>query len=366
MNRFILSGLLAVSAYGFLANPSAANAQQTKILTADKHNEYGLVYSLPVTAMEMTFTAKRQVLVAGPYSRYAKKYIGADKVIADNAEIWSITGVDVDYYGAIANDTQYLMQLKPGQTSYIGVDENGMLLSINTEPESPSPSPTVSKPDNEPAITGREYLQFVNEDFISSQSTAKQAQMLAESLMEVREAYISLTRGTADNMPTDGRQLELMLQSLREQELALTRAFTGASYTETYTRTYSFIPEADGSTVVARFSDFMGFVDAGDYSGAPVQVSVAVTAEGELPKDAAGVEKMLPKDAVRYCIPGEARIEISHDSQPLYSHETEFSQFGVVFGLDPKLFTDKKAPSYATFNPVTGGILSIGTLPTER
>lgn len=41
--------------------------------------------------------------------------------------------------------------------------------------------------------------------------------MLAESLMEIREAKVSLTRGTAETMPTDGRQLELMLESLRHQ-----------------------------------------------------------------------------------------------------------------------------------------------------
>ena len=54
--------------------------------------------------------------------------------------------------------------------------------------------------------------------------------MLAESLMEIRDSYLSLTRGTADNMPTDGRQLELMLNSLHDQESALTAAFTGTEY----------------------------------------------------------------------------------------------------------------------------------------
>ena len=28
---------------------ASADAQQTKMLTADKHNEYGIVYSLPLT-----------------------------------------------------------------------------------------------------------------------------------------------------------------------------------------------------------------------------------------------------------------------------------------------------------------------------
>ena len=38
------------------------------------------------------------------------------------------------------------------------------------------------------------------------------------------------------------------------------------------------------------------------------------------------------------------------------------AQMGVVFGLDPNLFTDKKEPAYAIFNPYTGAIREIGTV----
>ncbi len=85
-------------------------------------------------------------------------------------------------------------------------------------------------PENPDPVNIREYLQYVDEDFIASQSSVKQAQMLAENLMEIRDAKTSLTRGTAETMPTDGRQPELMLESLRHQEAAMTAAFTGASY----------------------------------------------------------------------------------------------------------------------------------------
>jgi hypothetical protein len=37
------------------------------------------------------------------------------------------------------------------------------------------------------------------------------------------------------------------------------------------------------------------------------------------------------------------------------------AQYGVVFGLDPKLFNDKKAPAYLLLNPVTGAIKELGT-----
>ena len=48
-----------------LAAYMPAAAQQTKLLTAEKHNEYGLVYTLPVTALDIEVTAVREVKKAG-------------------------------------------------------------------------------------------------------------------------------------------------------------------------------------------------------------------------------------------------------------------------------------------------------------
>ncbi len=342
---------------------SGALAQQTKILTADKHNEYGLVYSLPVTALEITVTARKETLIAGPYANYSKKYLAAENPIMESGEKWTLLNVEVTPYGAIDPEVRYLMQLKPGATTFIGVDRDGMLLTVNKEIEETStPGRPAAAAEETAYYDGREYLQFVDEDFIASQSKAKQAEMLAENLMDVRDAYLSLTRGTADTMPVDGKQLELMLTSLKEQQRAMTAAFTGCSYSETVTRTYTYVPEEDTSMTLFRFSDFKGFCGPQDYAGEPVELRVNVTAEGKLPVDANGREKELPKDGLRYAIPGEAQITLSYRGHQVFNDELEFAQFGCVFALSPGLFTDKKSPSYAVFDPVTGGLRELGTL----
>ena len=347
-------------------------AQQTKILTAEKHNEYGLVYTLPNTALEIEVTAGHTVKKAGKYYQYAKKYIGTDKVIKADSEVWSITDVKVKSYGVPDDEEQYLMQLKPGSLTYICVDNSGMLLAINKEVELPGNnmltrsgeeiggSESSSRGSRKEKVDMQEYLKYVDEDFLASQSSAKQAQMLAESLMEIRDSKISLTRGTAETMPTDGRQLELMLASLAHQEESIMAAFCGATDSETVKRTYTFIPEEEGRTVLFRMSDFAGFVGRDDLSGDPVYISVVPGREPELPVDVKGETKKLPKDAIMYVIPGSAKISISLLGETLYEKEIEFSQFGVKFGLAPTLFTDKKAPSFAVFDPATGAVKEIG------
>lgn len=344
---------------------AGAYAQQTRMLTADKHNEYGLVYRLPITSLSFEVTARRTVSKAGPYYQYAKRFVGTDKVVKEDSEKWEIISVKASTYGIPDTDNEYLMQLKAGAVTSICVAEDGMLLAINKEVAIPQKSDAAANQNagiSSSDLNINKYLDYVDEDFLASQSSAKQAQMLAENIMEVRDARMSLTRGTAETMPTDGRQLELMLASLENQEKTMMAAFTGIVETETVTRTYTFTPDESGKFILFRMSDFAGFVESDDYSGEPVYVTVDITREESMPVDGKGKEKEIPKDAVIYNIPGAARIALSLAGKTLWAQEIECSQYGVQFGLQPSLFSDKKSRSYAIFNPATGALEKIAEI----
>lgn len=349
-----------------LGCPEIMTAQQTKILTGEKFNEYGLVYTLPKTAVSITVTARKQTFKAGKFYKYAKKFLGTDRVITENSEKWEILSVEATPFGIADSSTQYLMQLKPGVTTFIGVGSDGMILSINADPTpSAVPEPKYSI-TADPAINADAYLDYVTEDFLASQSTSRQAQMLSEALLETRETRMAIAAGTADNMPSDGKQMELMLASLSAKEKALTEAFTGVSYSQTATKSFSFTPSREGKETLFRLSDFAGFVEANDYSGAPVYVSTKILRRGQLPLDANGEEKKFPKDGVVYAIPGTASITISFQGENLWSREMDVAQFGTTFALNPALFTAKKNPSYAIFSDITGGLVEIGNTTTQQ
>ena len=354
-----------ITALACLLTASIGWGQATKVLTAEKSNEYGLVYSLPTTALEIEVTASHQVGKKGPYYLYAKKSIGTEKAVSEDYEKWQITDVKVRPYGVPDASTQYLMQLKPGALTSITVDANGMLLAINKEVEAPAATKTTQSPQKVKWPNGSEYLDFVDEDFVASKSSAKQAQLLAESLMEVRESKLALTRGTADAMPADGKQMELMLASLGEQEAALTAAFTGTETTEYVMRKFTFVPEGDARQVLFRLSDFAGFVDADDLSGDPVYIQIETLNQASVPVDAKGEPKKLPKNAVIYNIPGSAQVTLSTLGRTLYEKEIQMAQMGMTFGLDPTLFTDRKESSFAVFDPVTGALQEIGSVPAR-
>ncbi|MCH5225305.1 MAG: DUF4831 family protein [Muribaculaceae bacterium] len=341
-----------------------ASAQQTKLLTAEKHNEYGLVYTLPKTGFQIEVTAQKTQKVAGPFSKYAKVFTSDAKVIDKDETLWKIESVKVTPVGVADSDpeSQYLMQLKAGAVTFIEVAESGMLLSINKEVDYQRPENVKELKIEGIPVSGKEYLEFVDEDFISAISSYKKAQLLAEEIMEVREAKLSLTRGTAETMPTDGRQLELMLESLEKQERALINAFTGSEWREFQTFTYMVNPEGEGRLIVCRLDPREGLMDKEYRGGEPLYLTVVATEEPELPVDAKGEEKKLPKDAVVYCIPGYAEVALEFAGNKIYASEFPMSQFGIIFGLNPSIFTDKKEPSFAIFDPTTGGLRELGTL----
>lgn len=342
--------------------PVKADAQQTRLLTPDRYNDYGLVYSLPLTKLCVTVDVKHTVRRAGPFYQYAKKYLGVADPISADEDIWEITGVNVTTFG-VPDSLEYQMQLKPGVPTNITVSDSGMLLAINTSAGAPASLPERQMKSSLTLPGANDYLKYVDEDFLASQSSAKRAQNLSEALLEIRSSRLSLTRGTAETMPVDGRQLELMLADLTKQEEAMSRAFTGVEMSENLREVFTFMPEDSGKTVLTRLCDFEGFVDADDYSGEPLYITVRITREGEIPVDAKGSPAKMPKDAVAYCVPGAAQVSLSFRGNTLFSKEFDMAQFGVVFGLNPSLFSDKKAPSCAVFDPATGALVKLAEAP---
>ena len=344
-----------------LLTTSAGFAQETKRLTADKHNEYGLVFSLPQTHLDLEVVATKTTRKAGPYYQYAEKYLGIPGAITQDSEEWSLTSVKVTPIVVPVPDEGYLMQFKAGSNGYIVLDENGLLLSINTEPAVDSIAPTAPKVKTKSPLDNNDYAKVYSEELLMSASTAKMAEVAAKQLYRIRESRLNLVTGEVDELPADGESFKLVIQQLDEQEAALTALFMGTTQTETVVKHIDYLPIAESTNeVVFRISDLYGVVSADNLSGAPIYLTLKITEEGQLPVDNKGNVKKMPKNAVPYAIPGKAEVTLTDGKKTLFKGELPVAQFGVIFGLDPSLFTDKKNPSCVTFYPQTGAIRQLG------
>lgn len=356
--------LMAALAVGTCAIGAAA--QTTQKFTAAKHNEYGLVYSLPVTHVRITVEAERTVCKAGPFYKYAKKYLGVDDVVTADSETWTLKSVSMDSYGVPDQSNRYLMQFKSGSSPFLMMTEDGLPLAINEENVALPIREKKAADVPESRLDNNNFAKSLPGELLTSESTAKRAELAAQMIYKLRESRTNYATGEADQMPPDGAALKLILDHLDEQEADLMALFCGTRSKGTAVKTFDYVPMDEVSKeVVFRLSDANGIVDKNDLGGAPATLSLKIDARGQLPKDEKGNEKKLPKGAVMYRIPGSATLTISYEGEKVCSKTFDVAQFGIDFGLDPAIFTDKKRPSFVKFYPETGAIKELGLLPEQ-
>ncbi len=340
------------------------NAQTTQKLTASKVNEYGLIYTLPNTVFDITIEAEQEIKKPGEFYRYAKKYLNINDPITEESVRWKLKSVQLHPRGVMGDSAKYVMQFKKGTSPYLFINEENSPLSINIEPlKSDSIVLPVSKPLSLSPLDSEAAMQVITQEMLQSQSIAKKAELAANQIYALRQSRTEIITGQAEQMPPDGEAMKIVLDNIKAQEEALTAMFIGTTQVSTDVKTMTFVPDEECvNKVLARISATEGIVSSEDLSGTPIYISIKVVQKGELPVNDAGVVKQFPKGGVAYRIPGQVQVALNYDGKDYYKNTVNVAQFGVIFGIDPSIFTDKKAPSYMRFDPITGAIVEIGAV----
>lgn len=361
MKSFIYCAAIAA----LLSSQSVA-AQTTQKLTASKATEYGLIYTLPLTVVDITIEAEHTECQPGEFNNYARRLLNINDAITEPSESVKIKSVTLTPRGVANPDSRWNVQYKVGATPYVILNEVGCPLAINTEsiptkaaaklPEAVAAEPT--------PLEIEAARQAVTQDMIRSSSVTKRAELAAERILELRETRSDLLSGQAENNPADGQAMKLVLDNIAAQEAALTAMFSGTTKTYTTVSTVTFEPDSAEvyNKTIARLSPLKGVVDNSDLSGSPITLSMYILDTAKLPVNDKGEAKRFPKGGVAYNIPGTALISISYNGKEVIAKEVSLAQLGVTFGIDPTVFVDKKQPSKATFDPTTGAILQLGPI----
>ena len=339
-------------------------AQNVQKLSASKANDYGLVYTLPKTVVDITIEAEHTEKTPGEFYNYAKLKLGKNDAITRKEKSVGIKSVTIVPRGVPDPDNRWTVQFKAGATPYIILADNNCPVAVNTEQIAATdavelPDPVEAAPTPlETAAAG----QAITQEMTLSSSLSKRADLAAQRIFELRENRSDLISGQADNTPPDGKSLQLALDNLSAQEAALTAMFEGTTKKYTTVSTITFEPDSESinDELFVRLSPIDGIVDANDLSGTPIYISVDILEQGELPLDDKGEVKNFPKGAFAYNIPGRALISLTYNGKVVASQEVSLAQLGVTFGLDPKLFTDKRQPSKLQLDPTTGAIILLG------
>lgn len=346
--------------------PMTLNAQTTQRLTADKTNEYALVYSLPMTVVDVTIETEHTIKKPGEFQNYATRYLGleGDNVVRKAEHSVSVKSVTITPRGTADPENRWQVQFKSGSVPTMILMDDGVPLSINSDVDAPAlPNLPVAVPAKPTPLEGAAAREAVTEAMTRSTTLGKKAEAASTRIFELRERRNDIFSGDSDAMPPDGQATQLILTGLSDQEAALTAMFAGTVQTFTEVSTVTFTPgkEDEGKVLLVRISPLDGIVAKDDLSGIPLYLSYQILTRGKLPVNEKGEVKKFPKGGVAYTIPGTARITLHFNNAVIGQADIDVAQLGATFGIDPSLFTDKKAPAYAEFSPVTGAIVRLGT-----
>lgn len=323
-------------------------------------------YTLPKTAVDIVIESEISEKQPGEFSNYARRYLNLDDVVRQPSQSATIKSITIVPVAVPDTSARFSMQFKGQGITYVMLDAANAPMSINTEntaklsaPELPAAQAALPTP-----LETEAAKQAVTREMSQSASQSKRAELAAQRIFELREFRNDLISGQAENTPPDGRSLELALDNLTAQEAALTAMFAGTTKTRTEVNVVRFVPDSTEveDLVIARLSPTEGIVEADNLTGAPIYLNLTIDEKGQTPTDEKGVELAMPKGAVAYRVPGRATISLEYDGKERARKSFEVAQLGIVFGLDPKVFTNKKAPAFLIFNPLTGGIDTLGTL----
>lgn len=344
MRKYFLSGMLA--ALTFVSSPLLAQSIE------------GTSYMLPKNGMRFTVKVEKTQYKPGEFSPYAERFM-REKVSQQPTTTYRIIGIEMDETAVSDTSKQFKLTVdKKYSIDKVSVAHDGQLLAINTDATQQALPMRVFKPAPKPAPL--DPSAFMTEDILSAGSTAKQAELTAKEIYDIRDSRNSLSRGDADNLPKDGAQLKLMYENMNRQETALTQLFEGVTVKDTTWTQLSFIPEKEGKTVLFRFSKYYGLVSSDDLSGEPYYITVTDEHTAKDPMADAAEKKKEDKNDIglRSAIPSKIKAVLTTDDKTVATYEMNAAQFGFVQSLSGDLF-GKKQSAQIVFDPLTGSVRSI-------
>lgn len=356
MNKY----LIAIVVVALFASCSKKPIQVTPAESTAILNTKGLVYSLPRNVIRVKVDAIKTVVVPGPYSRYAQKYLGIADAPSKKIEEWKVSNVEIN--SVLESDPSALFAVTPSKNSkidFLRICQNGLIIPVsgfgvnainnsNIRPIEVDGKVSFTDLSTSPFIAAEKNTIYskVMKDSVFVRVPIQKEMIVEKNLEEkARDAadYIFLLRKRrSDFLSVDadhnlnGEGLKIALDEITRLEQEYLSLFIGKSFTESATHQFEFIPtDADGeSTIIFRLSNSKGVLPSSDLSGNPYLLKSTVET---LPNtfntffQSLSVEKEKPiKEAIYYRVPIPAVFSISDGKNELVNRRMAIYQYGKV------------------------------------
>ena len=308
-----------------------------------------VTYSLPSTVLVLDVEAVQESFYAGPYARYAEKYLGI-KVRQQDETRWEITQVSLTpmveadlsrrYSLAFKKDTPDLSFLRLSSAGLIAFADGGVgstqtwrsplsgsadFSDKGVSSNLKSEAATLYRGERKEAAYSRVSVQ---QNMVVEKSLEQKAAEAARTIIRLREQRLQIVTGDTD-ATYSGEAMGAAVAELTRLEEEYMSLFTGYSEYQTQVKTFDVVPEGGRESqmyMAFRVSDTSGLVPADNLSGRPVVMEI-VPQEITVPE----VKQVSPKIPVcRYLIPAVCTVKVKDGADLLIQSRMPVYQLGVL------------------------------------
>ncbi|MDY0198993.1 MAG: DUF4831 family protein [Tenuifilaceae bacterium] len=353
INRFVL--LLGL---GLLA--SACSNKTTSVVPAGQAlslSSKGMIYTLPATNLQVSVIAEHRMYVPGPYSQYAKKYLGIDNVPSQGDSEWSMVSFGIDESFVPDMNALFVAELNSeNNLGYLSLSSIGLVIpihkaqfqsgsSLNNPSDSDLYTDLYTDLSHTPFIAAERTTHYsrvfqdstfvrvpVHKDIIIEKSAEDKAREAANFIFSLRKRRFELISGDADFI-AEGRAVKDVFDEISRLEQEYLSLFTGKRFTRKQLHEFNFLPikQENGGTILFRFSRAKGVLPASDLSGSPVLIEVSSDSNWKnmdiLNSLSLEIENK-KRNAFYYRIPVPANVKLSDSKGELFTKTANLYQFG--------------------------------------
>lgn len=328
---------------------ATAFALLTAAAAGAQENPSGTVtYALPQTVISLEVEAVQESFHAGPYARFASKYLGIDARQEDKIS-YQLTDVRLTPCIEADQSARYTVTLpSKGGNNFLQLTSQGLISTadgsfgqesawrfpVMTEggfaergisSNFTSGSSTLYRNSNEEEA-GRQLA--VSQDILVAKTDEQKAREAADMILMLRKTRIAIVTGDTD-ANYSGESMGSAVSEITRLEKEYLSLFIGYSEYQTQKVSFDVIPHDDTRNhvyVAFRISDSEGLVSADNISGKPYMldiVSEGVNAAGQNTKGSA-------KGSILYRVPAVCSVKLTDGVNLLLQTRIPIYQFGIT------------------------------------
>ncbi|MBQ8837711.1 MAG: DUF4831 family protein [Bacteroidales bacterium] len=307
-----------------------------------------ITYSLPMTAIVLDVEAQQEQFYAGPYAKYAEKYLGIRARQKDET-VFRLSGISMTPLVEADQSRRYSIAVKKSavDASFLKLTSQGLVSMSDGNFGNPvqwrfpqelkgdfsdkgvssnltSEATTLYRNEKKETAYSR---VGVRQNMVVEKSLEQKAAEAAQMIVRLREQKLQIVTGDTD-ATYSGEAMGAAIEEMTRLEKEYMSLFIGYSVYQSQSMRFEVIPSADRESqmyVAFRISDSAGLVPADNLSGKPVIMEINPQ---EVAAPAVAGEGNLKTPLIHYMIPAICTVKVKDGSELLIQSRMPVYQLG--------------------------------------